>query len=215
MGLTSLLQVQEAAVAVGYTGNDNGVRSVVAFSARLAYLSMCFTLCWGIFTATGWIRRFSGHHALRSGHAMLATFTLATAAVHGFGFWFLDEQVVVGAQVVVPFLNGYVRHALGIIAFDLLVAIFITAGMHRFFRYRNWLRFHQTAYVVFALGSPMPGGVPGRTATSSCCGSWASRCRRPRSRWWRSGSCPPGCWCGSDSSRATPWRSRPSTRRRR
>ncbi len=144
--------MSEAILAVGYTGNDGGVRSVVAFSARLSYLSMCLTLCWGIFTATGWIRRFTGHHALRSGHAMLATFTLATAAVHAFGFWFLDEQIVVGSQVFIPFLNGYVRHALGIIAFDLMVAIIITAGMHRTFRYRNWLRFHQTAYVVFALG---------------------------------------------------------------
>ncbi|WP_238161111.1 ferric reductase-like transmembrane domain-containing protein [Kribbella antibiotica] len=149
MGLMSL---PEAVVAAGFTGNDNGVRSVVAFSARLAYLTMCLTLCWGIFTATGWIRRFTGHQALRSGHAMLATFTLATATVHGFGFMFLDEQLVVGAQVVVPFLNGYVRHALGIIAFDLMVAIMITSGMHRLFRYRNWLRFHQTAYVVFVLG---------------------------------------------------------------
>ncbi|WP_236594298.1 4Fe-4S domain-containing protein [Saccharothrix sp. 6-C] len=140
-------------LAVGYTGNDNGVRGVVALSARLSYLSLCLTLCWGVFTATGWVRRFTGHHALRSGHSMLATFTLATAAVHGFGFWFLDEQLVVGSQVVVPFLNGYVRHALGIIAFDLMVAIVVTAGMHRVFRYRNWLRFHQTAYAVFVLAA--------------------------------------------------------------
>jgi ferredoxin/DMSO/TMAO reductase YedYZ heme-binding membrane subunit len=148
MGLTSL---HETVVAAGYTGNDNGVRSVVAFSARLSYLSICLTLCWGIFTSTGWIRRFTGHHALRSGHSMLATFTLATAAVHAFGFWFLDEQLVVGVQVFIPFLDGYVRHAIGIIAFDLMVAIIVTAGMHRVFRYRNWLRFHQIAYVVFAL----------------------------------------------------------------
>ncbi|MFI9383534.1 4Fe-4S domain-containing protein [Kutzneria sp. NPDC052558] len=148
MGLTSL---HETVIAAGYTGNDTGVRSVVAFSARLSYLSLCLTLCWGIFTSTGWIRRFTGHHALRSGHSMLATFTLATAAVHAFGFWFLDEQLVVGAQVFIPFLDGYLRHAIGIIAFDLLVAIIVTAGMHRVFRYRNWLRFHQTAYVVFTL----------------------------------------------------------------
>ena len=152
MVVTSLITLAEPVLSVGYTGNDNGVRSVVALSARLSYLSMCLTLCWGIFTATGWVRRFTGHHALRSGHAMLATFTLATATVHGFGFLFLDEQLVVGSQVFIPFLNGYVRHALGIIAFDLLVAIILTAGMHRMFRYRNWLRFHQTAYVVFVLG---------------------------------------------------------------
>lgn len=139
-------------LAGGYTSFDSGVRTVAALSARLAYLAMCLTLCWGIFTSTGWVQRFTGHQALRTGHIMLATFTIATATVHGLSMLFLDEQIVVGTQVVVPFLNGYVRHAIGIIAFDLMVAIMVTAGMHRFFRYRNWLRFHQVAYVAIALG---------------------------------------------------------------
>ncbi|MDQ7810901.1 ferredoxin [Amycolatopsis sp. A133] len=142
----------DAVLAAGYTSNDAGVRSVVAMSARLAYLSMCLTLCWGILTATGWIRRITGHQALRTGHVMLASFTLATAAVHGFGMLFLDEQVVVGTQVLIPFLNGYVRHGIGILSFELMVAIVVTAGMHRFIRYRNWLRLHQTAYAAIALG---------------------------------------------------------------
>lgn len=147
-----LVDAPSTVLAAGYTGNDVGVRSVVAMSARLAYLSMCLTLCWGILTATGWVRRFTGHQALRTGHVMLASFTIATAAVHGFGMLFLDEQVIVGTQVLIPFLNGYVRHGLGILSFEMMVAVVITAGMHRFIRYRNWLRLHQTAYVAIALG---------------------------------------------------------------
>ncbi|MFI7123155.1 ferric reductase-like transmembrane domain-containing protein [Amycolatopsis sp. NPDC049868] len=151
MNLT-LSSLPEVVLAAGYTSFDNGARTVAAFSARLAYLAMCLTLCWGILTATGWVRRITGHQALRTGHIMLASFTIATAIVHAFAITVLDEQIVVGTQVVVPFLNGYVRHALGIIALDLMVAIAITAGMHRFLRYRNWLRFHQTAYFAIALG---------------------------------------------------------------
>jgi ferredoxin/DMSO/TMAO reductase YedYZ heme-binding membrane subunit len=147
-----LPSVQDMFLAAGYTANDVGVRLVAALSARLAYLAMCLTLVWGILTATGWIRRITGHQALRTGHVMLASFTIATATVHGLSMLFLDEQLVVGTQVIIPFLNGYVRHALGIIALEMMIAIMITAWMHRFFRYRNWLRFHQTAYVAIALG---------------------------------------------------------------
>ncbi|GAB3733795.1 ferredoxin [Amycolatopsis oliviviridis] len=148
----AVLASAEPVLAAGYTGFDQGARTVAAFSARIAYLAMCLTLCWGILTATGWVRRITGHQALRAGHIMLASATIATVIVHAFAIVSLDEQVVVGTQVFIPFLNGYVRHALGIISMDLMVAILITAGMHRFLRYRNWLRFHQTAYVAITLG---------------------------------------------------------------
>lgn len=144
--------LNETFLAEGFTAFDSGVRSVAALSGRLAYLAMCLTLCWGVLTATGWIRRITGHQAIRSGHLVLAVFTLSLATVHGLSMLFLDEQLVVGTQVIVPFLNGYVRHALGIIALELMIAIAITAGMHRFFRYRSWLWFHQTAYAATALG---------------------------------------------------------------
>ncbi|MFD9888077.1 ferric reductase-like transmembrane domain-containing protein [Amycolatopsis sp. NPDC059027] len=144
--------VSAMVLAAGYTSHDEGVRQAAALSGRLAYLFMCLTLCWGVLTATGWIRRVTGHQALRGGHMLLGAFTVATAGTHALSLLFLDEQIVVGTQVLVPFLNGTVRHALGIIAFDLMVAIAVTAGMQRFFRYRNWLRFHQTAYAAIALG---------------------------------------------------------------
>ncbi|KFU75656.1 hypothetical protein BB31_40290 [Amycolatopsis lurida NRRL 2430] len=146
------MSLTDTVLAAGYTSNDVGVRSVVALSARIAYLAMCLTLCWGILTTTGWIQRTTGHQALRTGHVMLASFAIATATVHGFGMLFLDEQVLVGTQVLIPFLNGYVRHGLGILSFEMMVAVAITAGMHRFIRYRNWLRLHQTAYIAIALG---------------------------------------------------------------
>ncbi|MFD2420497.1 ferredoxin [Amycolatopsis pigmentata] len=139
-------------LAAAIDAHDAGVRQMTAMSARFAYLFMCLTLCWGVLTATGWVRRVSGHQALRGGHMMLAAFTLAAAGTHALAFLFLDERVLSGFQIVVPFLGGAFRHGLGIIAFDLMVAITVTAGMHRFFRYRNWLRFHQFAYPAIGLG---------------------------------------------------------------
>lgn len=138
-------------LAAGIDGHDSGVRQVAALTARLAYLLMCLTLCWGVLTATGWVRRATGHQALRGGHMVLAAFTLAMGCTHAVSLVFLDEKVISRLGLVVPFLNGQWRHALGIIALDLMIAIGVTAGLHRLFRYRNWLRFHQLAYVAIAL----------------------------------------------------------------
>ncbi|MBW4718104.1 4Fe-4S domain-containing protein [Saccharothrix obliqua] len=163
----------DVVLAAGINAHDNGVREIAALSARLAYLLMCLTLCWGVLTATGWVRRVTGHQALRGGHMVLAAFTLGAAGMHASALLFLDERVVTGFQVVVPFMNGEFRHALGIIAFDLMVAIAITAGLHRFFRYRNWLRFHQLAYAAIALG-----------VAHSWLGAWANS---DVDRWWIAG----------------------------
>lgn len=138
--------------AVAFTPHDAGVRQVAALCGRLAYFFMCMTLCWGVLTATGWIRRVTGHQSVRNGHAMLAAFTLSLVGAHAFSFLFLDEQIVVGTQVVVPYLNGNIGQALGIASFDLVIAVTVTAGMQRFLRYRNWLRFHQVGYLAIALG---------------------------------------------------------------
>lgn len=134
--------------------HDLGVRAVAAFSARFAYLSMALTLSWGILTATGWVRWATGHQALRGGHMVLASFTLAAATVHAVAFQLLNNLVLTWYQTIIPFFGGsLIRHGLGVISLELMAAIAITAGLYRFFRYRNWLRFHQLAYVAVALGA--------------------------------------------------------------
>ncbi|MFI6099663.1 4Fe-4S domain-containing protein [Lentzea sp. NPDC051213] len=134
--------------------HDLGVRAIAAFSARLTYVFMMLTVCWGILTATGWVRRLTGHQALRGGHMILASFTLATGVIHGVSFQFLDGTVLTWPQTVLPFVdNGLIRHGFGIVSLELMLAIALTAGMHRFFRYINWLRFHQLAYAAVALGA--------------------------------------------------------------
>jgi ferredoxin len=133
--------------------HDSGVRDVAAFSARLAYVSMSLTLCWGVLTATGWVHRATGHQALRSGHMVLASFTLATGLVHAAAFQLLNNRVLTITQSVLPFFaGGETRWGLGVLSLELMIAIAVTAGMNRFFRYRNWLRFHQLAYAAVAFG---------------------------------------------------------------
>ena len=130
--------------------HDIGVREVAALSARASYVFMCLTLCWGVLTATGWIKRLTGHQAIRSAHMILATFTLATGLGHAIVFLLLREQGLDLFGITVPF-SGLARHALGILGLEIMIAITITTGMRRFIRYRNWLRFHQFAYLAFGM----------------------------------------------------------------
>jgi sulfoxide reductase heme-binding subunit YedZ len=131
---------------------DAGLRSVTQFSARLAYVFMCLTLCWGVLTATGWIRNLTGRKALRGGHLALSMLTLSFGVVHAAAFLFLSSGAFSVARLIVPMLPGTLaRHSLGIIGLELMVAISLTAGMHRFTSYRRWLWLHRTAYLAVPL----------------------------------------------------------------
>jgi sulfoxide reductase heme-binding subunit YedZ len=111
---------------------------------------MCLTLCWGILTATGWIRRLTGLHAIRAGHMMLATFTIAAGMAHAVVFMLLREQGLSASGILIPF-SGRFRHTLGILGLELMIAIAMAVALKNVINYRRWLRFHQTAYVAVAM----------------------------------------------------------------
>lgn len=137
-------------ITIALPQHDIGIREVAAASARVSYAMMCFTLCWGVLTATGWVRRLTGHQAIRSGHMMLAAFTLATGITHVAVFLLLREQTLSLYGVLVPF-SGKLRHTLGILGLEIMVAITLAVGLRRWVAYRRWLRFHQLAYPAVAL----------------------------------------------------------------
>lgn len=132
--------------------HDQGIRGIAALSARLSYALMCLTICWGVFTTTGWVRRISGREPLRCGHMILATLSLAFAGTHALAFLFLHDMVIGLLWITVPLVGGsMLRHSLGIVGFEVMLAIAITAGMRRWLAYRSWLRLHQFAYPAFGL----------------------------------------------------------------
>ncbi len=131
--------------------HDTGVAEAAALSGRLTYLCMCLTLCWGVLSAAGWVRRFSGQDALRTGHVLLAAFTLATGTLHGLTFLFLEDDPFGVADLLLPFYDGTPRHALGIAGLELVIAVSITAGLRRGARDGRWLRFHQLGYLAIGL----------------------------------------------------------------
>ncbi|WP_410590656.1 ferredoxin [Amycolatopsis sp. lyj-23] len=139
------------AALVPVSPHDTGIAEAAALSGRLTYLCMCLTLCWGVLAATGWVRRFSGQDAIRTGHTALAAVTLATGALHGLTFLFLEDDPFGVADLLLPFYDGTPRHALGIAGLELVLAVSVTAGLRRGAREGRWLRFHQAGYLAIGL----------------------------------------------------------------
>jgi sulfoxide reductase heme-binding subunit YedZ len=139
-------------VVLAQANTDDGLRTVAQLTARLAYVFMCLTLCWGVLTATGWVRNVTGRKALRSSHTALAMLTLAFGVVHAAGFYFLSNGALTLVYLMVPLAPGsLLRHTLGVVGLELMIAIAVTAGLHRFTSYRRWLWLHRLAYVAIPL----------------------------------------------------------------
>jgi len=143
--------VELAGSTVTPTPHDAGVRQVAALSARLAYVLTCLSLCWGVLVATGWLHRLTGRNATRSSHLVLATLAIAFGALHAAAFLFLTGPTRFDVtDLTVPFVDGLVRHALGIIGIELMIAIAISVMVQRFVSYRRWLWLHRLAYPAVA-----------------------------------------------------------------
>jgi sulfoxide reductase heme-binding subunit YedZ len=131
--------------------HDAGVRQVAALSARLAYCMLCLTLSWGVLVSTGWVHRLSGRQATRNSHMVLATLTLAFGGIHVLCFLFLTDVNFNVVALTIPMADGLLRHAYGIIGFEVILAVAISVGFQRYFRYRRWLSLHRFAYPAVAL----------------------------------------------------------------
>lgn len=151
--------------------HDSGVRDIATLSARFAYVTMCLTLAWGVLSATGWIRRVTGHEALRGGHVVLAVFTLATGVVHGLSYLFLDDGSFGALALVIPFAGGgFARHAAGVVGLELFIAVSVTAALRRGVADRGWQRFHQAGY--FSVGLLAIHSWLGATANGHLAAVW-------------------------------------------
>jgi len=131
---------------------DSGVRSIAQFSARCGYALMCLTLSWGVFTRTGWVARFGDRKTLRSGHMVLGTLTLVFGVVHAMCFLFLTTGAFGLAEITIPLLpGGLVRHALGIVGLEVMLAVALTSGIYRWTAYRRWVWLHRLSYPAVGL----------------------------------------------------------------
>ena len=143
-------------LVAGQAGNadvDAGVLQLGAVSGRLAYAMMCLSLVWGVLVSAGWANRLTGRQALRSGHIVISSLTLAFSFSHIISFLFLRAELYSVFEVFVPFNGGVqLRHTMGILAFEGMLATSIVVGARRWLSYRQWLGIHRLSYVAFGLG---------------------------------------------------------------
>lgn len=131
--------------------HDLGVHQVAALSSHLAFGFLCLGLCWGVFTSTGWLHRFTGRQATRSSHLVLVTLAMAFAGIHALAFLFMTGAVFTTASLLIPFHTGKLGEAAGVVAFELMVAIVVSTALQRLLNHRRWLWLHRMAYPALAL----------------------------------------------------------------
>jgi len=142
--------------------HDAGIRQIAALSARIAYVLVCLSVCWGVLVNTGWVHRLSGREATRSSHMVLATLALAFGGMHALAFLFLTGDRWDLLRLTVPMLHdGLLRHAAGIVGFEVLLAVAVSSAFRRFIPYRRWLALHRFAYpaVVLLLAHSVYGAI--------------------------------------------------------
>lgn len=132
------------------TGPDASVRKVAALAGYVSYGLMWLTLVWGIVTTTGWAMKFIRRTTVYGGHMTLAITTLAFTLFHAITYIFQTQQQFSIIDAFVPFA-GEAEVAIGIVAFELALAVAVSVWFQRKLTYRRWHLVHFIAYPVFAL----------------------------------------------------------------
>ena len=132
------------------TGPDASVRKVAALAGYVSYGLMWLTLVWGIVTTTGWAMKFIRRSTVYGGHMTLAITTLAFTLFHAATYIFQTQEHFSIVDAFVPFA-GEAEVAIGIIAFELALAVAVSVWFQRKLTYRRWHLVHFVAYPVFAL----------------------------------------------------------------
>ncbi|MEU4741813.1 ferredoxin [Actinosynnema sp. NPDC023658] len=141
-------------MVLAVSDHDAGGWDVATLSGRAAYVAMCLSACWGVLTATGWVRAVTGRDALRVTHQALAAFALAMAVAHAVAHALPADGPLAAHQLVLPLVGGgEVRHALGVVGLELMLAAAVTAGLRGTVFRRDWVRLHRLAYVGVWLGA--------------------------------------------------------------
>jgi sulfoxide reductase heme-binding subunit YedZ len=142
-----------AADPTGDAAHDTAIYEMAALSARCAYAMMCLSLTWGVLVTMGWVSKLTSRAAMRSGHMVLATLTLAFIFMHAISYTLLSLSPFTLDQLLIPFgTGGKARHAMGILAFEGMLVAALGVGLRRWMSYWRWLWLHRLAYPAFGAG---------------------------------------------------------------
>jgi DMSO/TMAO reductase YedYZ heme-binding membrane subunit len=130
---------------------DHALHNTAAFAGFAAYALMVGTVVWGVFTATGIVRRSIRRETLYGGHMTMAIAALAFLIVHAAGNVYRPAAHLSIWNASIPFLHTSPAIAIGVIGAQLAVVTSVSVWFQRRLGYRTWHRVHWLGYPAYGL----------------------------------------------------------------
>jgi DMSO/TMAO reductase YedYZ heme-binding membrane subunit/ferredoxin len=149
----SLLLTSAAAARSAVTSDsaDHALHNTAAFAGFAAYALMVGTIVWGVFTATGVVRRSIRRETLHGGHMTMAVAALAFIVVHVVANVLRPAAHLTIWHASVPFLHPSKAIAVGVVSAELAFVTSVTVLFRRRLGYRTWHRLHWLGYPTYGL----------------------------------------------------------------
>ena len=148
---TAVAHLTASATATAPDAADHALHNTAAFAGFAAYALMVGTVVWGVFTATGVVRRSIRRETLYGGHMTMAVAALAFIVVHVAGNVFRPAAHMSVWSASIPFLHTSTAIALGVLGAELAVVTSMSVWFQRRLGYRAWHRVHWLGYPTYGL----------------------------------------------------------------
>ncbi|RAG80551.1 hypothetical protein DN069_37495 [Streptacidiphilus pinicola] len=132
---------------------DTGVHQIARLFALIAYVLMVATLLLGAILRMRYFERQVNRATVYGAHMTIGLSALIFGALHGLTFLYQPIWHIGTVRLLVPFLGPVQRFPVGcgVLGTELAIAVGCSVWLQRRLGYQRWLRFHQFAYLSFAL----------------------------------------------------------------
>ncbi|WP_445528598.1 ferric reductase-like transmembrane domain-containing protein [Streptomyces cyslabdanicus] len=132
---------------------DVGVHKIARLAAIIAYVLMVATVVLGVMLRLRFMQQAVNRSTFYGAHMTLALSATIFGGMHGLTFLYQPIWQIGWTQLTVPFVGGVQRLPVGfgILGTELAIAVACSLWLQRRLGYHRWLKFHQLAYVAFAL----------------------------------------------------------------
>ena len=130
---------------------DQALHNTAAFAGFAAYALMVGTIVWGVFTATGVVRRSIKRETLHGVHMTMAVAALAFIVVHVVANVLRPAAHLTIWNASVPFLDTSAATAIGVVSAEFAFVTAISVLFRRRLGYRTWQWVHWLGYPTYGL----------------------------------------------------------------
>ncbi|WP_042417986.1 ferric reductase-like transmembrane domain-containing protein [Streptacidiphilus anmyonensis] len=132
---------------------DMGVHQIARLFAMVAYALMVATVLLGAVLRLRILERHVNRATIYGAHMTVGLSAIIFGCLHGLTFLYQPIWHIGTVQLLVPFAGPVQRIPVGfgVLGTELAIAVGCSVWLQRRLGYQRWLRFHQLAYVSFAL----------------------------------------------------------------